>query len=309
MSVYGSNLATVTRQWAGSDFVNNNLPTKLDDVQVSVNGRPAYIALISPTQINILCPDDPAVGQVTVQVSNAQGTSNSFQVAKQGIAPAFFAYSAQGGRYAVAQSSSYQLIAPPGLLGTAVTTVRAKGGQTLTFYATGLGATQPAQPASQLVASSAPVASSVQMTFGSQPAQVQYAGLIGSGLYQINVTVPSSASGDTPVTLTVSGQTTNTTVAVEEAATALPTPVKAPPLIGCVTGQVDSVSYVSSRLSYGQAEQLSIGGTVLCATCTVKPPLFPEFAVRLESALRRKKNVKACYDETGQIYQLMISQP
>lgn len=41
VSVYGSNLATATRQWSGSDFVNNQLPTKLDDVQVSVNGQAA----------------------------------------------------------------------------------------------------------------------------------------------------------------------------------------------------------------------------------------------------------------------------
>ena len=307
VSVFGSNLASSTRQWAGADFAGNKLPTKLDDVQVTVNNQPAYIALISPTQINILCPDDPMTGQVNVQVTNSQGTSNAFKVTKQSVAPAFFAYGVQGGKYAVAQSSSYDLIGPPGLLGATVTTLRAKPNQVLTFYTTGLGTTQPAQSAGLVVATAAPLASPVQILFGNQPAQVLYAGLIGSGLYQVNVTVPGSASGDTSVTLTTGGQTATTTVAVESSS-APSVPLNAPALVGCVSGQVDSISYLSSRLSFGQAEEVSIGGTLLCATCTVKPPIYPEFAIRLENALRRGKKVQACYDGSGQIYQLLTSQ-
>ena len=208
----------------------------------------------------------------------------------------------------MAQSSSYQLIGPPGLLGASVTTLRAKPNQVLTLYTTGLGATQPAQAAGVLVATAAPLAGAIQIAFGSQPAQVLYAGLIGSGLYQVNVTVPAAASGDTSVILTTSGQTATTTVAVESSS-APSLPVKAPALVGCVSGQVDSISYLSSRQSYSQAEEVSIGGTLLCAACTVKSPLYPEFAIRMENALRKRKNVQACYDGSGQIYQLLVSQP
>jgi uncharacterized protein (TIGR03437 family) len=36
-------------------------------------------------------------------------------------------------------------------------------------------------------------------------AQVKWAGLIGPGLYQVNVQVPSVAAGDQPVTMSIAG--------------------------------------------------------------------------------------------------------
>ena len=47
-----------SRIWQTSDFVNNQMPTKLDGVSVTVNGKSAYVYYISPTQINILTPPD-----------------------------------------------------------------------------------------------------------------------------------------------------------------------------------------------------------------------------------------------------------
>ena len=40
-----------------SDFVVNRLPTQLGGVSVSIDGKPAYVYYISPTQINVLAPD------------------------------------------------------------------------------------------------------------------------------------------------------------------------------------------------------------------------------------------------------------
>jgi uncharacterized protein (TIGR03437 family) len=48
--------------WQGSDFTNGQMPTQLDGVSVTVNGKPAYVYYISPTQVNILTPPDPMPG-------------------------------------------------------------------------------------------------------------------------------------------------------------------------------------------------------------------------------------------------------
>jgi uncharacterized protein (TIGR03437 family) len=47
--IKGSNLAKAgdSRIWQGSDFVNGQMPTQLDGVSVTVNGKPAYVYYIS----------------------------------------------------------------------------------------------------------------------------------------------------------------------------------------------------------------------------------------------------------------------
>jgi len=51
-----------SRIWKTPDFVNNQLPTNLDSISATVNGKPAYLYYISPTQINILTPPDAMSG-------------------------------------------------------------------------------------------------------------------------------------------------------------------------------------------------------------------------------------------------------
>jgi len=49
------------------------------------------------------------------------------------------------------------------------------------------------------------------VTIGGLPASVTYAGLAGSGLYQLNVIVPASApNGDLPLVATYNGNSTQT---------------------------------------------------------------------------------------------------
>jgi hypothetical protein len=57
VEIKGMNLSSAgdSRPWQGSDFVNNQLPTSLDGVSVTVNGKSAYIYYISPAQVN--CSD------------------------------------------------------------------------------------------------------------------------------------------------------------------------------------------------------------------------------------------------------------
>jgi uncharacterized protein (TIGR03437 family) len=309
-AISGVNLSTTTRAWETSDFTGQNLPTQLDGVSVTINGKAAYIYFISPGQINVLAPDDATLGPVPVQVTNAQGTSSAFMVNKTAAAPALFAYTQLGGVEAVIQAAAnFSLVGTPNLLGSTVKTYTAAPGESLVLYGTGLGPTSPAQPAGQLVSAPAPTASPVTVTIGGLPAPVSFAGIIGSGLYQINVTVPAVPTGNAAIVVSVGNAQSTQAVSVPVEAYISPSSPTHPTLSGCLSGQVDYVTYSVSRLSYGQADTASIGGTQLCATCTVKPPLYAEFAARLETAAERKESVQACYDKTGTVYQLQLSHP
>ena len=206
IALYGSNLASTTRPWAQSDFVGNNLPTSLDGVTVTIDGKPAYMYYVSPTQVNVLAPNDAATGAVTVQLKNAAGASNAFSANKRAVAPAFFAYSQQSGKYAIAQDgSSFALLGPAGLLGAAAATRPAAVGEVITLYATGLGDTSPSYPDGQIIQMPAPLPVLPQVTIGGVTAQVQFAGIIGPGLYQLNVVVPAIPPGDAAVAAIVNG--------------------------------------------------------------------------------------------------------
>ena len=61
----------------------------------------------------------------------------------------------------------------------------------------------------KIVASASPTAFAVTVTIGGKPATVVFAGLSGSGLDQLNVTIPADlADGDAAVVATVNGVST-----------------------------------------------------------------------------------------------------
>src|ERR1035441_4883697 len=97
----GSGLSQTTRIWAGSDFVNGQMPTSLDNVSVTVNGKLPYIYYISPVQINILTPLDSSAGTASVQVKTAAGTSAVATVTMQATSLGLFAFNS--GQYAAAE--------------------------------------------------------------------------------------------------------------------------------------------------------------------------------------------------------------
>ena len=132
VAITGTNLAPSVRAWQTGDFVNGNLPTSLDGVIVTVNGKAAYVYFISPGQVNVLAPDDAATGTAAVQVTTSQGASNIFSAKKQVVAPALFNYAQLGGRYSVIQASgTFDLVGPPGTLGSAAPTFLAAPGETV----------------------------------------------------------------------------------------------------------------------------------------------------------------------------------
>ena len=105
VEIKGSSLSMPndTRIWQGSDFVNNQLPTSLDGVSVTVNGKSAFVYYISPSQIDILTPPDAMPAAVNVVVTTNAGVSNSFAVKPQPVSPSFFVFG--GGPYVVATHS------------------------------------------------------------------------------------------------------------------------------------------------------------------------------------------------------------
>lgn len=201
VSIFGQNLAGTTRIWNSNDFGGGKLPTSLSGVSVTINGQPAYIYYISPTQLNVLAPVDAATGPVTVQVTTSAGQSAPVTVQKAAAAPAFFQFDPQGRKYIAAEFGDYSLVGPAGLFGTAATTRPAKPGEIVVLYATGLGATSPAYPDGQILTTVYPMAVTPSVTIGGLPGTVYFAGLVAPGLYQVNVAIPALPDGDSSVVI------------------------------------------------------------------------------------------------------------
>ena len=75
----------------------------------------------------------------------------------------------------------------------------------MALYATGLGQTNPAFDDGQIVRLPAPVLDEVSVQLGEVPARVEFAGIVGPGLYQINIQVPEIPDGDAAVVLRSGG--------------------------------------------------------------------------------------------------------
>jgi uncharacterized protein (TIGR03437 family) len=201
-TIWGVGLSATTGGWW--DFPGGALPTSLDGVSVLVDGKKAYVNFISPEQINFIVPGDSTVGDVPVQVTNAKGSSNVYTSRLQTVAPAFFTYEAAP-QYAIGSLPNGRFVGPIGLLGSGAVTQPAKPGDVVALWMTGLGPTTPAYPEGQLVTSSAPLANAATVTVGGVQAAVDWAGVVGAGLYQVNFHVPTVAAGDQTIQVAVNG--------------------------------------------------------------------------------------------------------
>jgi uncharacterized protein (TIGR03437 family) len=203
VEVKGRNLAPAgdTRIWGDSDFSNNKMPTVLDGVSVTVNGKPTFVYYISPTQINILTPPDALPGLAQIVVSNKGVASNPVNVQTQAISPSFFLFGS--GPYAAATHANGTLIGPASLYPGSSTP--AKPGETILFYTNGFGPTS-SPIASGSITQSGNLAPLPVIKIGGVGATVAFAGLVSPGEFQFNVIVPTSlADGDQPVTATYDG--------------------------------------------------------------------------------------------------------
>ncbi|MEZ5400879.1 MAG: hypothetical protein R2729_14505 [Bryobacteraceae bacterium] len=193
VTIRGTNLSPATRIWAGADFDGNKLPERLEGVSVKINGKAAYIYFVSPTQLNVLAPDDDGAGLVDVEVTTPGGTAQTRAMLKQ-AAPGFFAFDPFNKRYAAVVHLDGTLAGPANLYGGQVT-VRplARGGRALAF-GTGFGNTAPMLPAALIVPAPAPLGQMPTLTLGGRPLTTEFAGRSGSGLDQFNIVVAADAT-------------------------------------------------------------------------------------------------------------------
>jgi uncharacterized protein (TIGR03437 family) len=208
ISIYGLNLSTVStpQYWS---IANGKLPINTAGSEVLINGKPAYLYYVSPTLINALAPVDATLGPVSVQVVTSNGTSAAQTVTKTSVAPALFMFSQGGNKYAIATLPDGANPIPAGLVPGAFVRA-AKVGDVVALWATGLGPTNPTIPDGQVVTvqNRGVLTSPYSLLIGGQAANIQYAGLVEAGVYQVNFVVPQLPPGDASVKLTVAGVST-----------------------------------------------------------------------------------------------------
>lgn len=130
-------------------------------------------------------------------VSTYSGVSDAFTVDYANFnAPALFQAASP---YLVAQHADGSSVSPLS---------PAKPSEVIIFWGTGFERTI----SGLVVTNPSPLSDTVTGSIGGQPATVDFAGVVGAGLVQINVHVPDKIStGDTNVIFTIGGVSTQTT--------------------------------------------------------------------------------------------------
>ncbi len=210
--MYGTNLGpTGTTLWKG-DFA-----TTLGGTSVTVNGKPASLYFVSPTQLNFQAPNDTATGSVPVVVTTPNGTASAI-VTLGAVAPSFLVLDGKHVTGIILRSDgsgaygggSYDIIGPTGnSLGYA--TVAAKAGDSVELFGVGFGPTNPALPSGQALAAGQYGTATLPLTLliNNQNVIPSFAGVTQAGLYQINLTIPGGlGTGDVSLAGTVAGPQT-----------------------------------------------------------------------------------------------------
>jgi len=180
-------------------------PTTLAGTTVQVDGQPAEIYYVSPTQINFLVPDVTDFGSVSVVINTASGATLTSAVTLQNTAVGIFTSSTSG--------------SGPGAILNGVTNAGApflvvtpqNGGSDprtrLAIYCTGLRyAGNPSQSASTSNVAADVIAQGMDAAGNQYTFTVEYAG--GSdpafpGLDQVNIVLPAQLDGAGVVSLTI----------------------------------------------------------------------------------------------------------
>jgi len=204
IAIYGTNLGPIGSDLSGFGNISA-LATALDGVTVTVGGVKAPVYYVGPGQINVQVPLEVAAGQQPVVVTTGAGSVTS-TLTVASVAPSIFLIDANG-TAAIVKNADFSVVGPAN---------KAKAGDILVIYLTGLGQTTPAVQTGTLVqppSGGFNDTPAVTVTIGGQNAPVTYS--IASpgfaGLYQIAVTVPSGVTGSVPLVVT-SGTTKSNSV-------------------------------------------------------------------------------------------------
>lgn len=195
--LYGTNLAP---SLVTTDL--RPLPTTLGGVQVSINGIPAPIYYVSPTQVAVLVPflvnsTYYSVAQIRLtNNSEAQPLSNVVTSFVYRTTPGVFTLTPGGLGYGALQhGADYSLITP---------SHPALPGETIIAYVTGLGIVSPPIQDGAVGPSDQPsyTLNSITAGTGGTVNPAVFSGLVPtvSALYQVNMTVPATATaGDATI--------------------------------------------------------------------------------------------------------------
>ena len=206
-TITGVNLADVTRTWQDGDFNGNVLPINLNGTSVKIAGQDAPVYFISPTQINVQAPANIS-GNVSVVVTHNGVSSAAATANAMATAPGLFTYSLGGKTFPSAlYNGTYTIVGDPALYGQAA---KAKAGDIIQLYGTGLGAS----PAGNIISSVITFGGAVTATLGGSNVGVLGTALVAVGEFQINIQIPSLPDGDYPLVLKVNGIATQSGVII-----------------------------------------------------------------------------------------------
>jgi uncharacterized protein (TIGR03437 family) len=203
VSIYGSDLAKSTVVW------NGDFPTSLGGTSVTFDGKPAYLWFVSPGQINLQVPDGMHSDPVPVVVTTANGSYQSAVNASY-AGPSFNLLDGEHVAGIILRSDgsgaygggTYDILGPTGT-SLGYPTVAAKADDTVELFGVGFGPTDPEVPAGQAFSGAAPVSFGISLAINNVKVAPSFTGLVGAGLYQINVTIPPGlGSGDVSLQVT-----------------------------------------------------------------------------------------------------------
>jgi uncharacterized protein (TIGR03437 family) len=204
VTIRGSNLSPQTDVWDHA-IIAGELPTTVDNVTVTIDGRPVYVEYISTTQINVLTPPDLSTGVLQVVVTTPAGPSAPFSVLSSTYMPAFFIWPSN---QPVATHADFSLAAKAGTFAGA-TTIPAKPGEVIILWGTGMGPTSPDTPIGVQVSGGPYSTTSLPTITVQVTSATVYGAALASGfagLYQLAFQVPSDfPDGDYPINGTVGG--------------------------------------------------------------------------------------------------------
>jgi hypothetical protein len=119
IEIYGSNLGSKTRPWELTDFQGVFAPKSLEGTSVTIGGQNAFIAYVSPNQVNAQVPSNVGIGSQPLVVTSLAGGSVPYTVVVNQTAPGMFApgsFSAFGIQYVAALfPDGATFVLPPGV--------------------------------------------------------------------------------------------------------------------------------------------------------------------------------------------------
>ena len=205
MTIFGTNLVKVSSDLlAASNGVM--LPSTFNGTQVTIGGKAAPLLVVTPTYIVAQVPVDAATGSQAVAARNSNGAATAtVNINVAATAPALF-FDSNGGIFQ--KNSDFSIIGANN---------RARAGDIILVYSTGLGVTTPALQSGQIT----PLPGTTSTYYNTAPATVMVGGresrVIYSmaspgfgGLYQTAFEIPTGAgTGSVPVSVRVGGNASN----------------------------------------------------------------------------------------------------